>query len=145
MPSLHHSITRLVRQDLPLVKPCWLSQMTSLSSVCLIRASRRICSMIFPGTEVRLTGRWFLGSSFLPFLKMGTMFAFLQSPATSPDCQRNGCSVITLMQEFTCSHFFYLLFVSNVKWRKNRIKNLFCPSSALYMQENHCEKYKNSE
>jgi len=28
--------------------------------------------MIFPGTEVRLTGQWFPGSSFLPFLKMGT-------------------------------------------------------------------------
>ncbi|KAK4827897.1 hypothetical protein QYF61_022320 [Mycteria americana] len=44
--------TRLVRQDLPLVKPCWLSRVTSLSSMCLSRASRRICSMIFPGTEV---------------------------------------------------------------------------------------------
>ncbi|KAK4827886.1 hypothetical protein QYF61_022309, partial [Mycteria americana] len=42
--------TRLVRQDLPLVKPCWLSRVTSLSSMCLSRASRRICSMIFPGT-----------------------------------------------------------------------------------------------
>ncbi|KAK4827891.1 hypothetical protein QYF61_022314 [Mycteria americana] len=43
--------TRLVRQDLPLVKSCWLSRVTSLSSMCLSRASRRICSMIFPGTE----------------------------------------------------------------------------------------------
>ena len=48
--------TRLVRQDLPLEKPCWLSHITSLSSMCLNIASRRICSMIFPGTEVRLTG-----------------------------------------------------------------------------------------
>ncbi|KAK4830028.1 hypothetical protein QYF61_008366 [Mycteria americana] len=43
---------RLVRQDLSLVKSCWLSQITSLSSMCLNIASRMICSMIFPGTEV---------------------------------------------------------------------------------------------
>ena len=42
-------VTMLVRQDLPLVKPCWLSHITI--------ASRRICSMIFPGTEVKLTGQ----------------------------------------------------------------------------------------
>jgi len=30
---------------------------TSLSSMCLSIASRRICSMIFPGTEMRLTVR----------------------------------------------------------------------------------------
>ena len=77
--------TRLVRQDLPLVKPCWLSQITSLSSMCT--ASRRICSMIFPGTEGRLTGRYFPGYSFLPFVKMGTMFPPFQSPGTSPDCR----------------------------------------------------------
>ena len=32
--------------------------------------------MIFPGTEVRLTGRCFPGSSFIPFLKIGAMFPF---------------------------------------------------------------------
>jgi len=48
---------RLVRQDLPLVKPCWLSQITSPSSTGLSIASRRICSLIFPSTEVRLTGQ----------------------------------------------------------------------------------------
>lgn len=53
--------------------------------------------------------------------------------------------VISLIQEFTCSHFFYLLFVSSVIRRQNRIKNLFWPSSVLYMQEKLCEKYKNSE
>jgi len=41
--------------------------------------------MIFPGTEVRLTVWWFPGSSFLPFLKMGAMFPFFQSPRTLPD------------------------------------------------------------
>jgi len=47
--------TGLVRHDLPLVKPCLLSQITFLSSKGLSIASRRICSMIFPDTEVRLT------------------------------------------------------------------------------------------
>ena len=42
--------------------------------------------MIFPGTVLRLTGRHFPGSSFLPLLKMGTMFPLLQSPMTLPDC-----------------------------------------------------------
>jgi len=38
--------------------------------------------MIFPGTEVRLTGLWFPWSFFLPFLKMGVVFPFFQSPGT---------------------------------------------------------------
>jgi len=42
--------------------------------------------MIFPGTEVRLTGWLFPGSSFLPFFKMDAMFPFFQSPGTSSDC-----------------------------------------------------------
>lgn len=42
--------------------------------------------MIYPGTEVRLTGQQFPVSSFLPFLKMGAMFPFFQSLGTSPDC-----------------------------------------------------------
>jgi len=35
--SLAHSYktNRLVRQESPLVKPCWLSWITSLSSMCL--------------------------------------------------------------------------------------------------------------
>jgi len=36
----------LVRQVLPLLKPCWLSWITFLSSVCLHIAARRIFSMI---------------------------------------------------------------------------------------------------
>jgi len=53
--QLHHR-RRLLRQDLPLVKPCWLPGITYLSSMCLSIASRRICSMIFTGTEMRLIG-----------------------------------------------------------------------------------------
>jgi len=85
-PLVHYLVTpswkatRLVRQNLLLVKPRWLSRITFLSSMCLRIASRRICSMTFPGTEVRLAGQ-----SFLLFLKMGTMFPFSHSPGTSPD------------------------------------------------------------
>ena len=67
--------TRLVKQDLPLIKSCWLSQITSLSRMSLNIASRRICSMIFPGTDIRLTSVQFPRSSFLSSLKMGVMFS----------------------------------------------------------------------
>ncbi|XP_075291658.1 solute carrier family 25 member 43 isoform X2 [Opisthocomus hoazin] len=50
--TLSQKAAGLVRQDLHLVKPCWLCQITSLSSACLSIASRRICSMLFPSTEV---------------------------------------------------------------------------------------------
>jgi len=46
----------LVKQDLPLMEPCWFFHITSLSSMCLSIASRRICSVIFPSKEVRLAG-----------------------------------------------------------------------------------------
>jgi len=45
--------TRFGRQDLALVKPSYI---TSLFYICLSVVSRRICSMISPGTEVRLKG-----------------------------------------------------------------------------------------
>jgi len=48
--------TRVVRQDLSLVEPRWQSQIIFLSSMCLNTASRKNCSMIFPGTKVRLMG-----------------------------------------------------------------------------------------
>jgi len=79
--------TKLVRHDLPMLKPCWLSSVTSLLSKCLSMFLRRICSIILPGTEVRLTGLQFPGSSFFPFLKMGVMFPLLQAVGTSPDYQ----------------------------------------------------------
>lgn len=76
----------LGQAGLALVKPCWLSLITSLSSMSLSIASRRIYYMTFAGTEVRLTGQEFPGSSFLPFSKMGAVFLFIQAPRTSPDC-----------------------------------------------------------
>lgn len=46
-----------------------------------------ICSIIFPGNEVRLTTCHFLPrSSFLSFLKIGATFALFQSTRTSPSC-----------------------------------------------------------
>ena len=62
----------MVRQDLPLVKPCWLSQITSLSHMCLNVAFSRI----FTVTEFRLTGLQFSRHYFLPFLKTGVMLLF---------------------------------------------------------------------
>lgn len=50
---------------------------TSLFSMFLSRASRKVCFMIFPGTEIMGLTSWeFPGSFFLPFFKMGTMFPF---------------------------------------------------------------------
>jgi len=84
MPS--QNITGLVRQGLSLVKPCRLPCITSLSSTCYSTASRRIHPIIFPSTEVRLTGQQFSGSSFLSFLKMGATIPFFQNPGISPAC-----------------------------------------------------------
>ena len=41
--------------------------------------------MIFPGTEVRLTGLHFPRSAFFSFLQMGVVFPFSHSLGTSPD------------------------------------------------------------
>jgi len=46
-------VSRLIKQDLPSVKPWWLSCVTSLSSTCLSIVSMRIFSTMFPSTEVR--------------------------------------------------------------------------------------------
>lgn len=62
----------------PLVKPRWLCLIASLSPICLYIPSRNvsvpylyrsICSMMFLGTEVRLTFWYFPGLLFLPFQK----------------------------------------------------------------------------
>lgn len=47
-----------VKHKLPLLKPCWLFLIIFLSIVCLEMASE-ICSIIFLGTKVRLTGLYF--------------------------------------------------------------------------------------
>lgn len=79
--------TSLVKQDFLLLKLCWLSPVSSLSSMCLNASPRRISSMIFPGRDVRLTSRKFPGFSFLPFLIMGTVIPLFQSPGSSSDCK----------------------------------------------------------
>lgn len=45
----------------------------------------RICSMIFPGTDMRLMGLSFSRSSFFPFLSMEMTFPFFQSLGISSD------------------------------------------------------------
>ena len=80
-----YKATILVRYDLPLVKPHWPLCVSSSLCTHLKITSRRICSMIFPDTETRLTSLWVLGSSFLPFLKLGVMFPFSQSLESSLD------------------------------------------------------------
>lgn len=79
--------TRMIRYDLPLVKPYWMPQITSLSCKCFGIASRRVFSMIFPGTNVRLTDLLFPRTFFLPFFKVGMVLLFFQSPGASPECQ----------------------------------------------------------
>jgi len=59
--------------------------MILLSLMCLEIVFRVRCSMIIPGTELRLKSLQFPGFSFLPFLKMGVIFAFLKSLGTHHD------------------------------------------------------------
>jgi len=68
------------------VKPCWLSHITSLFSMYLSIASRRICTMLFPGTEARLTVSSSLSHPFCPSWKWVLSHCFFQSPWTSSDC-----------------------------------------------------------
>lgn len=85
-----HKATRLIRQDLSLVKLCQLPQITSLFSMCLNLVPRRICSMISQaqrrGWQVFPGFPGFLGSSFLHFLKMSGIFSCFQLPWTLPVC-----------------------------------------------------------
>lgn len=69
-------IPLVFRYNLPLVKLCWLPSVNLLSFIYCRITSGRICFMIFPGTEGRLTDLWFLTSSFLLLLKTGVIFPF---------------------------------------------------------------------
>lgn len=62
-PPPQKTTTRLIRHDLPLVKPDWLFQITPLSYMCLNVSSKRICSVIAP------TVCSFLDLPFYPFKK----------------------------------------------------------------------------
>lgn len=66
------------RYDLPLVSLQWLFPVTISFFVCLGMASRGICSIIFPGPEVRLTSPELLRFSCPPFLTTGLKFNFIQ-------------------------------------------------------------------
>lgn len=45
---------RLVKQDLPFLKPCCLSLIPWLCCACYMMALKIVCSIAFPGIEVRL-------------------------------------------------------------------------------------------
>lgn len=53
-------VTKLFRQGLTLVKPCWLSLINSVTFIYLDVSSRRNCSMILLGMEMRLTSQLYL-------------------------------------------------------------------------------------
>lgn len=71
-------VIRLLRHDCPFVNPYLLFP------VCLERFSTFICSIIYPRTQVKSTGFQFPRSSFLPFMKIGVIFALSQSLGISP-------------------------------------------------------------
>lgn len=73
---LPQKAARVVRQDLPLVKPSWLSCIISLSSICLGIATGRIWSMIFPGVRHWLE----VNSSVVPWVILSTFL-------------KNGCNI----------------------------------------------------
>jgi len=84
MLSLHHRTPpEWWGMICPTEKSCWLSQITSTSHICLNIFSWRNSSLIFPGTDVRLTSLW--GCSFLPFLNGRVMPSLFQSQGALPD------------------------------------------------------------
>lgn len=56
---------------------------------CALAVSRRIYSIILPGTELRPTGLYFPGLTSFPFWKMVVLFLLFQSVGTSADCHDN--------------------------------------------------------
>jgi len=103
--------TRLVKQDLPLMKPCWFSCITSLSSMCLIINSWRICSMIFPCTEGRLDRMVVPRIIHFVLLKNGSKVSF--------------CSVT---RDFTYCHDFSNIESGLVTTSANSLRTLGCIS-----------------
>lgn len=80
------AFSRFFKHDLPLVKPVWLSQITSLFSIYLGIIFWRIRSAIMPSTEVRLTSLYFLRSSLLTYLKIDVIFLLFLAVGNSSDC-----------------------------------------------------------
>lgn len=81
--TLPQKVTRLVRNNLALLQPCWIFWITSSFCMYLNIASRTICSITFPDAEVSLTALQFPESSFFPFIKLRVMFTLFQSQGTS--------------------------------------------------------------
>ncbi|KAM6432667.1 ral guanine nucleotide dissociation stimulator-like 1 [Rhynochetos jubatus] len=61
----------LVQQDLPFMTPCWLVPIPRLPCTCCVSSLRMNRSLIFPSTEVRLTGLYLPAPSFRALLADG--------------------------------------------------------------------------
>lgn len=72
-----------VKHDFPFINPCWVFPATSLSLMCFEMFSSSIYSIIFPRTEVNLTGLLFPEPFFLSSLKTGVTIVFSQCLRTS--------------------------------------------------------------
>ena len=96
-----------------IVKLCWLSQITSSSYMSLNVASRSICSVIFPGTDVKLTGLVFPGSFYFPFLKIRVTFTFFLPPGTSPDSHNFSNTMESGLLATSVSSFSTLVCISS--------------------------------
>lgn len=66
-----------------------------------------IYSMIFPGTDVKLTNVLFPVSSFLPFLTMGVIFPVFQSLEMSPDMMESGLVTASVSLFGALGHIFF--------------------------------------
>lgn len=69
---------KLIKRDLSLVNPFWLFLVTFFF-LCPEIASKRICSVIFPGKK------YVVPRLSLAFLRMSTVFPFIRLFETSPD------------------------------------------------------------
>ena len=82
--------------------------------MCLEMVSRISCPITFPGIEMRLVGLYF-PRSFLPFLKTGVTFAFLQSLGTSAS-HYDRSKIIKSFPNFTLGAWTMFLYSSQVIW-----------------------------
>lgn len=146
-------MTKLERQDLPLVKPSRLSHITSLSFICLNIASRRISFIIFPSTWEKLTcdGTNRQGLNIMPFQQMTRLpsnfltlkaqfhsdrrIVFLSSCKTLPACHQSHIVKNTPNQKQQRKRYWHAL---HYHLKKKTILNMTLVYSALkveYMEQ----------
>lgn len=144
-------MTKLERQDLPLVKPSRLSHITSLSFICLNIASRRISFIIFPSTWEKLTcdGTNRQGLNIMPFQQMTRLpsnfltlkaqfhsdrrIVFISSCKTLPACHQSHIVKNTPNQKQRKRYWHALHY--HLKKKKNNSQydfSLFCFKSRVH-------------